>query len=139
MGMPAGSNSPPLSPPKRSAKSWALSVCVSTTHPLPVDLAGTRLGKLVPDEYLLGYHVGWPVLYDVLPDPVHGPHLAAVPQGDHGDHVLPDGGVLDPEGAGLVHETGAEEEVLDLLGAEAVALVLYHGVLAAEEVQVSLL
>src|SRR5829696_4419105 len=99
MGMPPGANSPLLSPPKRPARSWALSVCVSTAYPLTVDLAGTRLGKLVPDEYLLGYHVGWPVLYYVLPDPVHGP----------------------------------------LLGAKAVALVLYHGVLASEEVQIPLL
>src|SRR5215204_5979099 len=139
MGMPPGANSPPLSPPKRLARSWALSVCVSTAYPLAVDLSGTRLGKLVPDKYLLGYHVGWLVLYDVLPDPVHSFLLAAVPQGDHGDHVLPDGGVLDPEGPGLVHETGAQVEGLDLLGAKAVALILYHGVLAAEEVQVSLL
>src|SRR5215210_6955722 len=139
MGMPPGANSPPLSPPKRPARSRALSVCVSTAYPLAVDLARTRLGQLVPDEYLPWYHVGWPVLYDVPPDPVHGPPLAAVPQGDHGDHILPDGGVLDPEGAGFVHETGAEEEVLDLLWAQAVALVLYHGVLATEEVQVPLL
>src|SRR5215210_1505606 len=139
MGMPAGANSPPPSPPKRSAKSWALSVCVSTAYPLAVDLAGTRLGQIVPDEYLLGHHVGRSVLYDVLPDPVHGPLLAAVPQGDHGDHILPDGRVLHPEGAGLVHEPRAKEEVLDFLGTEAVALVLYHGVLASQEVQVPLL
>src|SRR5215211_743966 len=136
--MPAGANSPPLSPPKRSARSWALSVCVSTAYPLAVDLARTRLGQLVPDEYLPGYHVGWSVLYDILPDLVRG-LFAAVPQGDHGDHILPDGGVLDPEGAGLMHEPGAEEEVLDLLGAQAVALVLYHGVLASEKVQVPFL
>ena len=67
------------------------------------------------------------------------PSSAAVPQGDRGDHILPDGRVLDPEGASLVHEPGAEEEVLDLLGAQAVALVLYHGVLAPEEVQVPFL
>src|SRR5215204_283478 len=138
MGMPAGANSPSSSPPKRPARSWALSVCVSTAYPLAVDLARTRLGQIVPDEYLLGHHVGRSVLYDVLPDPVHGPLFVAVPQGDHGDHVLPDGRVLDPEGAGLVHEPGAEEEVLYLLGAKAVALVLYHGVLAAQEVQVPL-
>src|SRR5215203_6712021 len=134
--MPAGANSPPLSPPKRSARSWALSVCVSTAYPLAVDLARTRLGQLVPDEYLLGYHVRWPVLYGVLPDPVYGPLLAAVPQGDHGDHVLPDGRVLDPEGAGLVHEPRAKQEVLDLLGTQAVALILYHGVFTSQEVQV---
>ena len=56
-----------------------------------------------------------------------------------GDHILPDGRVLHPECAGLVHEPGTEEEVLDLLGAQAVALVLYHGVLAPEEVQVPFL
>src|ERR671911_2674488 len=106
MGMPAGANSPPLSPPKRPARSWALSVCVSTAYPLAVDLAGTRLGQLVPDEYLFGYHIGWPVVYGVLPDSVHCPLLDAVPQGDRGDHVLPDGRVLHPEGAGLVHEPG---------------------------------
>src|SRR5215210_6121435 len=138
MGMPPGANSPPLSPPKRPARSRALSVCVSTANPLAVDLARTRLGQLVPDEYLPGYHVGWSVLYDILHDLVHG-LFAAVPQGDHGDHILPDGGVLDPEGAGLMHEHGAEEEVLDLLGAQAVALVLYHGVLASEKVQVPFL
>src|SRR5215217_4380518 len=135
--MPAGANSPPRSPPKRSAKSWALSVCVSTTYPLAVDLAGTRLGQLVPDEYLLGYHVWWPVVYGVLPDPVHGTLLAAVPQGDHGDHILPDGRVLHPEGASLVHETRAKQEVLDLFGAQAVALILYHGVFASQEVHIS--
>src|SRR5919107_6030393 len=97
MGMPAGANSPSLSPPKRSARSWALSVCVSTAYPLAVDLARTRLGKLVPHEYLLRNHVWWAVLYGVLSDPVHGPLLAAVPQGDHRDHVLPDGRVLHAE------------------------------------------
>src|ERR671913_1710731 len=139
MGMPPGANSPLLSPPKRPARSWALSVCVSTAYPLAVDLARTRLGQLVPNEYLLGYHVGRPVVYGVLPDPVHGPLLAAVPQGDRGDHVLPDGRVLDPEGAGLVHEPRAKQEVLYLLGTQAVALVLYHGVFASQEVQVPFL
>src|SRR5215203_1668526 len=139
MGMPAGANSPSSSPPKRPARSWALAVCVSTAYPLAVDLARTRLGQLVPDEYLLRYHVWRPVVYSVLPDPVHGPLLAAVPQGDHGDHILPDGRVLHPEGAGLVYEPRAKEEVLDFLGTEAVALVLYHGVLASQEVQVPLL
>src|ERR671910_3611779 len=112
MGMPAGANSPPLSPPKRPARSWALSVCVSTAYPLAVDLAGTRLGQLVPDEYLLGHHVGRPVVYGVLPDPVHGPLLDAVSQGDRGYYVLTDGRVLHPEGASLVHEPGTQEEVL---------------------------
>src|SRR5215204_767478 len=109
MGMSAGANSPSLSPPKRSDRAWALSVCVSTTYPLAVDLARTRLGQLVPDEYLLRNHVRRAVLYGVLPDPVHGPLLAAVPQGDHGYNVVPDGRVLHPEGARLVHEPRAEE------------------------------
>src|SRR5918993_1108642 len=139
MGMPAGANSPPLSPPKRPARSWALSVCVSTAYPLAVDLAGTRLGQLVPDEYLLGHHVGRPVVYGVLPDSVHGPLLDAVSQGDRGDHVLTDGRVLHPERAGLVHKPGTQEEILDLLGAQAVTLVLYHGVLAPQEVQIPFL
>ena len=65
--------------------------------------------------------------------------LAAVIQRDHGYDVLADGRVLDPEGAGLVDEAGRYQEVLDLFGAQAVALVLYHGVLAAEEVQVAFL
>src|SRR4028119_1582872 len=54
-------------------------------------------------------------------------------------HVVAHGRVLDPEGASLVHEPGTEEEVLDLLGAQAVALVLDHGVLAPEKVQIPLL
>src|ERR687898_2155747 len=137
--MPAGANSSPLSPPKRPARSRALSVCVSTAYPLAVDLARTRLGQLVPDEYLLRYHVGRPVVYSVLPDSVHGPFLATVSKGDYGDHVVPDGRVLDPESAGLVHEARAKQEVLDLLGAQAVALVLYHGVFAPQEVQVPFL
>src|SRR5919112_6587883 len=134
--MPAGANSSPLSPPKRPARSRALSVCVSTAYPLAIDLARTRLGQLVPDEYLLGYHVWWPVVYSVLPDPVHGTLLAAVPQGDHGDNILPDGRVVHPEGAGLMHEPRAKQQVLDLLGAQAVSLILYHGVFASQEVQV---
>src|SRR5918993_2203577 len=112
MGTPDGANSPPRSPPKRPASSSALSVCVSTAYPLAVDLARTRLGQLVPDEYLLRHHVGRPVIYSVLRYPVHRPFLAAVPQGDYGDHVLPDGRVIDPESAGLVYEPGAEEKVL---------------------------
>src|SRR5215210_6400906 len=141
-GMPAGANSPSLSPPKRSARSWDLSVCVSTAYPLAVDLARTRLGKLVPDEYLLRNHVGRPVLYGVPADRIYrlaGVTTCAILQGDHRDHVLSDGRVLHAEGARLVHEPRAKEEVLDLLGAQAVALVLDHGVLAPQEVQVPVL
>src|ERR687894_315431 len=137
MGTPPGANSPPSSaaPPKRCASSRALSVCVSTAYPLAVDLARTRLGKLVPDEYLLRDHVRRAVVYGVLPDGVQGAVAAPVSEGDHGYDVVADRRVLDPEGARLVHQARGYEEVLDLLRAQAVALVLDHGVLAPEKVQ----
>src|SRR5918997_1078152 len=141
MGTPPGANSPPSSaaPPKRCASSRALSVCVSTAYPLAVDLARTRLGKLVPDEYLLRDHVRRAVVYGVLPDGVQGAVAAPVSEGDHGYDVVADRRVLDPEGARLVHQARGYEEVLDLLRAQAVALVLDHGVLAPQEVQVPFL
>src|SRR5215204_6543287 len=133
--MPAGANSPPLSPPKRSARSWALSVCVSTAYPLAIDLARTRLGKLVPNQYLLRNHVGRPVLYRVPADRIDcfvGITTGAILQRDHRNHVLADGRILHAEGAGLVYEPRAQEEILDLLGAQAVALVLDHGILTPQ-------
>jgi hypothetical protein len=49
-------------------------------------------------------------------------------------------GVLDPEGACLVHEAAAPiRRILHLLGAQAVALGFDHGVLAADEVEETLL
>src|SRR4028119_1108992 len=103
MGTPAGANSPSSSAaaPKRRARSRALSVCVSTAYPLAVDLARTRFGQLVPDEYLFRNHVGWAVLYGVPTNGVEGVTVGvgAVPQGDNGDDIVAYRGVLHPEGA----------------------------------------
>src|ERR671920_749840 len=72
MGMPEGANSPSASPPKRSPRSRALSVCVSIAYPLAVDLARARLRQLVQDEDLLRHHVRRPVPYEVLADLLDG-------------------------------------------------------------------
>src|SRR5919202_229123 len=72
MGTPRGANSRSRSPPKRPARSWALSNCVSIANPLAVDLAGRGLRQLVLNHYLLRHHIRRRVLYDVLPDRFHG-------------------------------------------------------------------
>src|ERR671925_1116917 len=140
MGTPAGANSPSAArPPKRSAKERALSVCVSIAYALAVDLAGARLGQLVLDEDLLWHHVRWPVLDDVLADLLDGALACAVLERDDGHDELAYPRVLHPEGTRLVYETRAYQEVLYLLGAQAVALGFDHGVVAADEVEVALL
>src|ERR671916_858401 len=142
MGIPTGANSPSAAePPKRSARERALSGCVSIAYALAVDLAGAGLGQLVLDEDLLGHHVGRPVLYHVLADLLDGAALVglSVLERDDGHDELAHLRVLHPEGARLVHEAAPYKEVLDLLGAQAVALGLDHGVVAPDEVEVSLL
>src|SRR5215211_4762332 len=140
MGTPAGTNSPSaVPPPKRSARSIALSVCVSIAYGLPVNLARTRFGELVLDEDLLWHHVRWPVLYHVLADLVDGALGRSVLERDDGHDELANLRVLDPEGASLVHETASYKEVLHLLRAQAVALGLDHCVVAPYEVEVALL
>src|SRR3712207_5332340 len=139
MGTPAGANSPSaVPPPRRSASLRALSACVSIGYRLPVYLARAGLGQLVLDEDLFRHHVGRSVLYDVLADPLDGA-LLAVLERDDGHDELAHVGVLHPEGASLVHEAAPYKEVLDLLGAEAVALGLDHGVVAPDKVEVALL
>src|SRR5215216_6243781 len=138
--MPEGANSPSVSPPKRPARSWALSVCVSTAYPFAVDLAGTGFRQLVQDEDLLRHHVRRPVLYDVLADPFDGVLKGgAVLERDDRHDELAHLRVLHPEGARLVHEPRAYKEVLHLLRAQAVALGFDHGVVAADEVEETLL
>src|SRR5215211_1496637 len=140
MGTPAGTNSPSaVPPPKRSARSIALSVCVSIAYGLPVNLARTRFGELVLDEDLLWHHVRWPVLYHVLADLVDGALGRSVLERDDGHDELANLRVLDPEGASLVHETASYKEVLHLLRAQAVALGLDHCVVAPYEVEVAFL
>src|SRR3712207_6684932 len=139
MGIPEGANSSPVLPPKRSAKERALSVCVSTAYPFAVDLARTRLRQLGQDEDLLRHHVRRPVLYDVLANPFSGVLGGAVLEGDNRHDELAHLWVLHTEGARLVHEAGAYQEVLHLLGAQAVALGFDHGVLASDEVEVTFL
>src|ERR687893_1401941 len=124
MGTPPGTNSPPPSPLKRSARTWALSICVSITYPFAVDLAGTRLRQLVLHEDLLRHHVRRPVLYNVLSYLLHG--SVAVPERDHRVDLLTDLQVFHPEGARLAHPAGAHQEALHLLRAQTVALRLYH-------------
>src|SRR5918998_345826 len=140
MGIPAGANSPAaVPPPRRSARVRAFSACVIIAYALAVDLARARLGQLVLDEDLLRHHVRRPVLYDVLADLLDGAVAAAVLERDDGHDDLAQLGVLHPEGARLVHDAASYQEVLDLLGAQAVALGLDHGVVAPDEVEVSLL
>src|SRR3712207_935621 len=140
MGTPAGANSPSaVPPPRRSARERALSACVSIGYRLPVYLARSGLGQLVLDEDLPRHHVGRPVLYDVLADLLDDAIVAAVLERDDGHDELAHLRVLHPEGASLVHETAPYKEVLDLLGAQAVALGLDHGVVAPDKVEVSLL
>src|SRR5215211_5988006 len=140
MGTPAGANSPSaVPPPKRSARAWALSVCVSIAYPFAVDLAGTSLGQLVQDEDLLRHHVRRPVLYDVLADSLDGVRVPAVLERDDRHDEMAHLRVWHPEGARLVHEPRAYKEVLYLLRAQAVALGFDHGVLAADEVEETLL
>src|SRR5918998_3653295 len=106
-GTPWGANSPSaVAPPKRSARSWALSVCVIIAYPLAVYLPRTRLRKLVPDQDFLRDHVRWTVLYGVFADGVEGAFVA-VAERDHGYHVLPYSRIFDAEGASLVYEPGA--------------------------------
>src|SRR5829696_2630189 len=127
MGTPPGANSSSSSPPRRPAKTRALSICVSITYPLAVDLAGTRLRQLVLHEDLLRHHVRWPVLYNVLPYLLHR-GIATVPERDHRVNLLPDLQVFHPEGARLAHPTRSYQESLHLLRTQSVALCLYHRV-----------
>src|SRR5215210_8038424 len=139
MGTPPGANSPSRSPPKRSARSCALSSCVSIANPLAVDLAGRGLRQLVLDHYLLRHHVRRRVLYDVLPDRFDGLLFPVFLQRDDRHNLVPQVRVGYPEGARLPHHPRAYQDVLYLLGAHPVTLRLDHGVLAAEEVEKSLL
>src|SRR5215211_4442893 len=140
MGTPAGANSPSaVPPPKRSARSWALSVCVSIAYPFAVDLAGARLGQLVQDEDLLRHHVRRPVLYDVLADLFDGVLVPAVLERDDSHDEMAHLRIWHPESARLVHEPRAYQEVLHLLGAQAVALALDHCVLATLQVKIAFL
>src|SRR5215203_574265 len=132
MGIPPGANSPLLSPPKRADRTWALSTCVSIAYPLAVDLAGTRLRQLVLHEDLLWHHVRWTILYNVLSYLLYG--SITIPEGDYRVDLLPYLRVFHPEGARLAHLTGAHQKSLHFLRAQAVALRLYHRVVAPHEV-----
>src|SRR3712207_2637237 len=137
MGIPEGANSSPVLPPKRSAKERALSVCVSTAYPFAVDLARTGLRQLVQDEDLLRHHVRRPILYDVLADLIYCPVVSTILERDRSHDEMPHLRVRYPEGASLVHEAASYNEVLHLLGAQAVALALDHRVVTAEQVEVA--
>src|ERR671912_407736 len=115
MGTPPGINSPLLSPPKRSARTWALSICVSITYPLAVDLTGTRLRQLVLHEDLLRHHIRWPVFYNVLPYLLHR-GIATVPERDHRVNLLPDIQVFHPKGARLAHPTRSHQKPIATVG-----------------------